>query len=384
MSVRKIRNSWWVDFRFNRTRYRKRGPVNSKEGAKNYEALLRQKLLKGESIDSQEEKRSENFKKFAREWFEVYVKNNNKHSEIISKESILRVHLIPFFGKTTLERINTQMIERYKREKMKTKICNKTINNHLAVMRKCLETALEWNILKDTPKIKLLKTPPQKFDYLSEFECQTLLANTSGDLHDMILVGLNAGLRFGEIIALSWQDIDLDRKVLSINKSIAKGKLGSTKSNRNRFIPMSEQLCEMFKSRTREKELLFCEEGKPLNQIKYCKLLYKACRSSNLRKIGWHVLRHTFASHLAQKGVSLKAIQELLGHSDIKTTMRYAHLSPAELRSAIDILDFGQQAVNVPVFTPNIGMENKHLFSRINAKQKQKQPLSELSLQVSG
>ncbi len=377
MSVRKIRNTWWVDFRFERNRYRKKSPTNSREGAKDYEATLRQKLSRGEKLEEEKTESKESFAKFARTWFEVYVKGNNKHSEIISKESILRVHLIPFFGKIILERIDTQIIERYKREKTKTNLCNKSINNHLAVMRKCLETALEWKILKETPKIKFLKTPPQKFDYLSESECQTLLANTSKDLHDMILIGLNAGLRFGEIIALSWKDVDLDRKILSISQSIAKGKIGSTKSNRNRFIPMSEQLCEMLKRRIRENNLVFCENGEPLNQIKYCKLLYKACRGSNLREIGWHVLRHTFASHLAQKNISIKAIQELLGHSDIKTTMRYAHLSPSELRSAVDVLNFGQHVVNTPDFTLKIGLSDKLLYPVNSAKTKQKQPLSE-------
>lgn len=74
--------------------------------------------------------------------------------------------------------------------------------------------------------------------------------------------------------------------------------------------------------------------------------------------MGWHTLRHTFASRLAQKGILLKAIQELLGHSNIQTTMRYTHLSPTELRSAIDSLEpkdnFGQQMGNASQFSLNM------------------------------
>ena len=93
--------------------------------------------------------------------------------------------------------------------------------------------------------------------------------------------------------------------------------------------------------------------------IPCCKALYRACRQSKLKEIGWHTLRHTFASHLAQKNISLKAIQELLGHSNIMTTMRYAHLSPSELQSAIDCLEpknnnFGQLAVNPDKFSLKI------------------------------
>ena len=67
--------------------------------------------------------------------------------------------------------------------------------------------------------------------------------------------------------------------------------------------------------------------------------LWKACRKAGLRTIGWHVLRHTFASHLAMRGAPLKAIQELLGHSTIQMTMRYAHLSPEVGREAVRLLD---------------------------------------------
>ncbi len=82
--------------------------------------------------------------------------------------------------------------------------------------------------------------------------------------------------------------------------------------------------------------------------------LTKACKEAGLRKIGWHTLRHTFASHLAMKGVPMTAVQQLMGHSNITTTMRYSHLAPSTLRAAIDMLnpkqalnvDFGQPVVN--------------------------------------
>ena len=67
--------------------------------------------------------------------------------------------------------------------------------------------------------------------------------------------------------------------------------------------------------------------------------LYRACMRAGLRRVGWHVLRHTFASHLVMRGVPLKAVQELLGHEDIATTMRYAHLAPGVTRDAVLLLD---------------------------------------------
>lgn len=67
--------------------------------------------------------------------------------------------------------------------------------------------------------------------------------------------------------------------------------------------------------------------------------LRAACERAGIRLVGWHVLRHTFASHLVMRGAPLEAVQELLGHQDIKMTMRYAHLSPDARRDAVRLLD---------------------------------------------
>lgn len=357
---RKIKKTWWTDFQFNGIRYRKRSPVNSKEGAKDYESLLRQKLVRGENLENRQDKGEITFEKFSKEWFEVYVKNNNKYSEVLSKESILRVHLLPFFGKIKLSKIQSLKIEEYKRQKIQSGLNNKTINNHLAVLNKSLDTAREWKFIYDRPRVKLLKLKPLHHDYLSESECEQLLNGATGIIREMILLALRTGLRFGEIIALDWQDVDLDRRMLSVSKSISRGLMGSTKSNRTRHIPLSGELCEMLSRRKQKSGSVFLSRnGKTMRRSACFKSLRRACKQSKLRAIGWHTTRHTFASHLAQKNISLKAIQELLGHSNIMTTMRYAHLSPSELRSAIDCLEpennnFGQPAVNPDKFSLKI------------------------------
>jgi len=87
-------------------------------------------------------------------------------------------------------------------------------------------------------------------------------------------------------------------------------------------------------------EYIFCkEDGSMFTKNESKHPLWRACKRAGLRSIGWHALRHTFASHLAMRGVPLKAIQELLGHSTIEMTMRYAHLSPTVKRDAVAQLD---------------------------------------------
>ena len=92
------------------------------------------------------------------------------------------------------------------------------------------------------------------------------------------------------------------------------------------------------------------QTGKPLKYHRLRKTLEKFCKRAGLRTIGWHKLRHTFASQLVGSGVSLKATQELLGHSDIRMTMRYAHLAPSALKEAVQVLDRPvQEKVGHPV-----------------------------------
>lgn len=326
---------------FNRTRHRLPSPDNSSAGAKAYELNIRQKLARGEPlIPVKSEDRNVIFKDFADEWFRIYVKNNNKHSEIIAKESVLRVHLVPYFGNMDLKEISNLDIEKYKAKKILGKLNAKTINNHLTVLRKGFQCALEWGSIKNFPFIKKLKTLPVKFDFLNVDECRQLINASYGIWPHMIKVALGTGLRFGELIALTWDDIDFQKRELTVRQAFAKGVLGSPKSNKIRRIPMTMSVYETLYEMKMKKGYVFSQpSGKPLHHGSCNHHIHRICKKAGLRKIGWHCLRHTFASHLAQRGANLVAIQGLLGHSEIRTTMRYAHINERVLRDAVNVLN---------------------------------------------
>ena len=129
MAVRKLKASWWIDITFNDTRYRKRSPENSRLGALAYEAVLRQRLARGEPIDKAETQpgRGVLFENFALRWFEEYVIPNNKFSEQRIKWYTLQSSLIPFFGKMPVEEIKTHHVEQYKALRVKDGLANKSI-----------------------------------------------------------------------------------------------------------------------------------------------------------------------------------------------------------------------------------------------------------------
>jgi integrase len=364
MTARKTKGSWWVDFQIDNVRYRKRSPQNSRAGTEVYEATLRGKLARGEPIKDLAPP-VPLFKDFAWKWYDVYVVSNNRRGEQENKKSALRSCMIPFFGDIPVNAISAYKIEQYKAQLLTKGSTPKTINNRLNILSKCLRTAYEWLALKDVPpKITRLKCPPPKIDYLSLDECDLLLSQAEGVLRDLLLLALRTGMRRGEIIGLQWTSIDWQTQNMTVRHSLCEHthELSAPKSNHERHIPLDADVYTALLRRKRDTGYVFLDEdNQRFTGDCLVRRLRELCQKVGLRKIGWHALRHTFASRLAMNGVPLNAVQALLGHSSITTTMRYAHFAPSTLRAAIETLnpkigpaaDVCQPAVNRPhQYTP--------------------------------
>jgi len=266
MSIYKRGDKWWIRFRFNYRRYAKCSPENSQAGAKAYETSLRHKLANGEPLTEREEAKTPvpTFQEFSTLWMSVYVKTNNKYSEFLNKQCILSAHLLPCFGHKLVNKISTSDVENFKAKKIKAGLAPKTINNHLIVLSRCLKVAQEqddWDEMLKLPRIKLLKVKPQKFDSLTEAECQLLLDNCDGILKAMILIALKTGLRFGELTALEWNDVDFVNNHIIVAKAFSRGKIEGTKSNKIRYIPMIDEISQLLYSRTKDDGYIFTRNG---------------------------------------------------------------------------------------------------------------------------
>ncbi len=324
-------------------RYRIKGPENSKSGAQAYEAVLRQKLARGEDILKKTGDDVPTFETFSTKWFSEYVVPNNKQQEQRTKMYALRSSLIPYFGKKRIDQITTYDIERYKAACLEKGLARKTVNNRLGTLRKCIVTAHDWQQVSGSlPKFTPLKCPPPQTDYLSADECALLLSKSEGAIREVILLALRTGMRQGEIRGLQWSSINWENRIITVRHSLndRMHQLESPKSNRERYIPIDIDVYELLFKRKKDTGYVFISpDNGPYDSQRLLRQLHKVRHLAGLREFGWHMLRHTFATQLTAKGAPIAAVQSLLGHSTIVMTMRYAHVAPSTLRTAIDLLN---------------------------------------------
>jgi integrase len=340
MTVTRWRNALYVDVYVNLPgrkprRIRKRSPIQTKKAALAYERELLEAAyrLGGES--------EKTFAEFVRNEFKAYATANNSPAERLRKKRVLEFHLLPWFGDEYLRDIGAKDVEAYKAEKLKT-LKPKTVANHLSVLRKALSLAKEYGDIDVVPLFRMPVVAQQKFDFLSFEEAELFISSARPNFRTMLLLAIHTGLRVGELRALRWENVDLGRGVIHVRESATiADAIKPPKNNRFRDVDLSDRALTALKAhRHLRGPFVFCHSDGSILKEHECKHGPKtACRRAKLRTVGWHVLRHTFASHLAMRGVSMRTLQELLGHGSLAMTQRYAHLSPNVPREAVKLMD---------------------------------------------
>jgi len=197
-----------------------------------------------------------------------------------------------------------------------------------------LNVAVEWRRLKTNPirATKKLKEPPGRLWFLSLEEIHKLLACCPPPPHplrDMVMVALTTGMRRGEILGLKWDYIKLDNRLII---------LPVTKNNTVRVLPINDTLHRILSEMPQKSGYVFGNgNGGHIGNIKHS--FTSACRKAGITDFRFHDLRHTYASHLAMRGVHIRALQELLGHKTLIMTQRYSHLAPEQLQNAVKLRD---------------------------------------------
>ncbi len=247
---------------------------------------------------------------------------------------ILERKVVPALGRATLVRtITAGAIARYAKDRL-GQVKPGTVANELSVLRHLLHLAHDWDYIDAVPRIKLPKRSEGRLRYLEPEEIGRLLAagaeSRNPYLRTIMIVALNTGMRQQEILGLEWERIDL---------SSARITLYQTKSGKPRGIPINrdvyEALIALEGDAAKRTGLLFTgRDGGAWGKIRTAFEL--ALKRAGVKDFTFHDLRHTFASHAIMRGVSLADLKEILGHSTITMTLRYAHLSPTHLRAAVE------------------------------------------------
>jgi integrase len=145
----------------------------------------------------------------------------------------------------------------------------------------------------------------------------------------MVLVALTAGMRRGEILGLKWDNVRLGNRLII---------LPITKDNTVRVLPINHRLYRTLMEMPEKMGYVFGNgNGSHIGDIKHS--FTSACRKAGIADFRFHDLRHTYASHLAMRGVHIRALQELLGHRTLAMTQGYSHLAPEQLQNAVKLLD---------------------------------------------
>jgi integrase len=273
-----------------------------------------------------------------------------RDSTIDSQRGLLRNHIVPTVGSVRVDEIHSKHFGQLKRSMSEKDppLSGKTINNALTVLSRMVRFWYEREG-QTAPRIKagLIKLDEQEAEFWepAEYEALVSAAATIGpDVHALVLLMGDAGLRQGEVCALHWVDIRHEPEpLLRLKRSRYKGRESGTKSRKPRTVPMTPRLVaalEALPRQRRQEHVLFDGLGQPLTPKAIQGRIEKAEAAAGLEGTGLsHKIRHTFATRLVANGVPLWVIKELLGHADLRTTQRYLHMITGAATQAIASLD---------------------------------------------
>jgi integrase len=275
------------------------------------------------------------FEKFKEQYLEFSLAN--KRPGTAKRDTVSLKPLQAFFGTKLISEINPFLIEKYKQKRKEDEVSVRTINIELACLRHMFNMALKWGKAQKNPvgDVKLFKEPEGKDRILSpEEEIRLFEAVRSSKkaqhLEPIIITAIQTGMRKGEVLGLKWSNVDLTNRLIIVE---------GTKSGHIRRIPMNTKLTKTLgdAKKVSKGDYVFSRNGKPYKSFRSA--WDHALKKAGIEDLTFHSLRHTFGTRLGMAGVDVKTIQELMGHRDIKMTMRYSHPTAEHKRKAVELLD---------------------------------------------
>lgn len=281
--------------------------------------------------------RSVSFSVFSQKYIE-YSKIHHSPSNTIRIQYVIN-NFLNYRANILLDEITRMNVEEYIKYRI-DKIKPTTLNIELRVLKSMFNTAISWNFISSNPlkNVKQLRINQDIPKMFTKDELELILEDLSPAwLKNIIILAVNTGMRRNELINLKWTDINISKQYLIIRNTES----FTTKSKAERVIPLNLNSLDVLRNILPTGEFVFVN----CNSQKIYPNYLSQCFRDRLIKLNirndrsFHSLRHTFASWLVQKGVSIYEVSKLLGHSDIRVTQVYAHLTPDNLRNAVELLN---------------------------------------------
>lgn len=345
-------------------RERRMSPMKSEAATWKWAEAHAQKIIERGPDVVTESKTAPSFAAFAERTINEHdIGHGHKPSTIESKRIALRAHINPVFGERPIDSIGAGDIATF-RASLAARMKPKTVNNVLTVLATVLKCAVEWDVIEKAPAVKLMKSAKRRMPFLTASHFDRLVAGAAKLRNPralvIVLLGGDAGMRKGEILALEWSRVDLDRRLIAVEQSEVRGVVSAAKGNDWRVLPMTEMLHAALSALPHRKGRVLGGrtktggiERKTINGI-----VAEAEEAAELPITGkLHVLRHTFGSLSAQAGASIYKLKEMMGHSDIGTTEDYAKLNAEALRPLAAAIDTRRRVLLLPGRPPGEDQE---------------------------
>jgi integrase len=304
-------------------------------------------------------------------WLNDSVRGTVKESTYATYSCVAGVHISPALGRIQLKHLTPAHVRGFYGEKSRTKLSAATVKKMHVVLRKALAQALSDGVIPrnaaDGVKLPWAGGSTEEIQPLNFEECVAFLKASRGErLEALYVLAVHCGLREGELLALRWEDVDLDvpKPALLVRRTLTRGEKGrgwvvgaSTKSGKGRRVRLTRQAVVALKDhRKRQLEermrlaglwqdqgLVFPNEtGSLFNPSNLRNRSFKRIKTrSGVREdLRFHDLRHTCATLLLREGVNAKVVSEMLGHASITITLNtYSHVLPDMQDSAVDAME---------------------------------------------
>lgn len=300
---------------------------------------------------------------FLDRWLKDAVEGKKAPKTVRYYEQMVRLYIVPYLGRMELRAITGQHVQALLSELLKKGLSPTTVRHVHATLRRALQTAWKWNLVAENAAAKA--DPPSmaslERSFLTAEEAVSLLKACQGHyLENLFILALNTGLRIGEATGLRWQDVAEDfsqiRVAVQLQHVGGKTLFKEPKSaSGRRAVPLTTDAAEALRNQ-RANQLLWAaqrpegfnphglvftgEEGNPLDHKNVNKWLKRFAERAQIKKrLSFHALRHTVATHLVSSGVPLNTAKEILGHSQVSLTADlYSHAIPSAHLEAMKTL----------------------------------------------